>query len=334
MILAEDITIAITVFTRREYVLGAIRSALEQTIPVKVMVVEDCSPDTGMQAFITNEFGDQIRYIRNPSNRGLFDNWNACMEYCTTPWLSILHDDDLLLPCFVEKMIVASNRAPGRALYFGRLKNIFPSGETKDPAEVDWGNWRDLGSGRGLEEFLQQSIVGYAGHLMRVEAARSLGGFRKNSLYTGDWDLGFRLSLVYGAVEISEVVGVGRGQEDGDRATTRIVRNGWKWVLDNVQRKRNLALLRKTRGEERAFERSLLLAGNPIPLQQLAAVAPGFSRRTLRYNWWLFIQSKPPHWRYRILQLILRLTGPEGLLWLPKRAVKNKPRDSKWPTAG
>src|SRR2546425_5761935 len=110
----EQITIAVTVFSRRDFVLEAIRSALEQTIPVKVIVVEDCGPDPGMQQFIVGEFGGRIEYFRNPRNRGLFDNWNACMEYCRTPWLSILHDDDLLHPWFIETMLTLTRQAPGR----------------------------------------------------------------------------------------------------------------------------------------------------------------------------------------------------------------------------
>src|SRR5580658_7936336 len=100
----EDITIAITVYSRREFVLGAIRSALAQTIPVKVIVVEDCG-DPALRDFVLREFGSRIEYFRNPRNRGLFDNWNACLEYCRTPWISILHDDDLLHPIFVETML-------------------------------------------------------------------------------------------------------------------------------------------------------------------------------------------------------------------------------------
>jgi len=102
---AEDITIAVTVFSRRDFVLEAIGSALAQSVPVSVIVVEDCGPDPGMRDYIQDRFGGRIRYFRNPRNRGLFDNWNACMEYSRTPWLSILHDDDRLHPWFIEEMI-------------------------------------------------------------------------------------------------------------------------------------------------------------------------------------------------------------------------------------
>jgi glycosyltransferase involved in cell wall biosynthesis len=319
---AADITIAITVYNRREYVLGAVRSALKQTIPVKVIVVEDCGPDQGLRDFIVSEFGSRIEYFRNPQNRGLFDNWNACMEHCRTPWFSILHDDDLLLPDFIEKLLEVARAAPGRGLYFGRINRLMPDGKTMPPGKVDWPGWRELGSGEGLNELMDESILGFPGHLICVAHAQSLGGFRKNSWYTGDWDMWFRLALKYGGVESTAAVAVGRCHDSWDRASTRIVRKGWKWLLDNVQRKRNLALLKSERGETRKFDRSQPQRKNPIPLRLILATAKGFSRRVLAYNWWLFINSRPPHWRYAGLQWLMRLPGPRALLIWPVRKDK------------
>lgn len=39
---AEHITITVAVFNQRDFVLEAIHSVLNQTVPVKVIVVEDC----------------------------------------------------------------------------------------------------------------------------------------------------------------------------------------------------------------------------------------------------------------------------------------------------
>ena len=141
----RDITIAVTVYSRREYVLGAIRSALEQSVPVKVIVVEDCGPDATLRDFVLREFGSRIEYFRNARNRGLFDNWNACLEYCRTPWVSILHDDDVLHPVFVETMLALAKAAPGRSVYFGRTGVLSGGVVTPAAPAVGWPqNWRDL----------------------------------------------------------------------------------------------------------------------------------------------------------------------------------------------
>ena len=319
----EHITIAITVFNRRDYVLQAIRSALDQTIPVKVIVVEDCSPDEGLRDFIMGHFGKRIDYFRNPQNRGLFDNWNACMDYCGTPWLSILHDDDLLLPNFVEDLLALAKAAPGRGLYFGRANRLRPNGTFQPLGQINWGAWRELGTGEGLTSLTEESFLAFPGHIFSIAEVQRLGGFRKHSFFTGDWDMWFRLALKSGAVESAVIVAVVRCHDSWDRASTRIERQGWKWVLDNVQRKRNLALLKSERGVVQRFERLGPQGDSPIPLRLMIGFARTFSRRILVYNWWLIIHSRPPHWSYAGLQWILRLLGPKGLLFISTLFSRN-----------
>jgi glycosyltransferase involved in cell wall biosynthesis len=309
----EHITIAVTVFNRREYVFEAIHSALSQTIPVKVIVVEDCGPDATLRDFIVAEFGSRIEYFRNPTNRGLFDNWNACMDYCRTPWFSILHDDDWLYPHFIETMLAVAQQAPGRKLYYGRRDRLLPDGNFYPPPPPSWNQWRDLDSGQGLMEMLDESILGFPGQLIHIASAKTIGGFRKNSFFTGDWDMWFRMALRFGAVESAIAVAVGRCHEDFDRASSHITRKGWKWLLDNVQRKRNLAMLAREKGMVLPFERAKPVKQDPFPLRLLLRFAHGFSSRLLFYNWWLFTQSKPPHWRYAMLQWFIRILGPRSL---------------------
>jgi glycosyltransferase involved in cell wall biosynthesis len=307
---AEHITIAVTVFSRREFVRDAIRSALNQTVPVKVIVVEDCGPDAGLRDFILKEFGDRIEYFRNPKNRGLFDNWNACLDYCHTPWLSILHDDDLLHPNFVETILALAQAAPERALYFGRAASLDEAGKIHPLPPVGWPkNWRDV----EVRALADECFLLFPGQLFRVEDAKTAGGFRKASYLTGDWDMWFRLALKFGAAQSAVEVAVNRAHYGADRGSTRVERLGWKWALDNVQRKRNLALLRQEKGIVIPFERTKLLKQSPIPSRLLLRYARGFSRRILFYNAWLFTHSRAPHWSYAMLQWFVRIFGPSAL---------------------
>jgi len=307
----DDITIAITVYSRRDYVSGAIRSALAQTVPVKVIVVEDCGPDPALKDFILKEFGNKIEYFRNPENRGLFDNWHACMEYCRTPWLSILHDDDLLCPDFIETMIALAEKAPDRALYFGRQATLEDkNGKIYPSAPVSWENgWCEM----DLLAAVDNCPFFFPGQLFSVATAQTIGGFNTASHLTGDWDMWFRLALKAGAAQSSTEVAVSRSHEGIDRGTSRVLQKGWKWALDNVQRKRNIALLYRERGIFVRFDRAKLLTGLPIPSRYVIWPAKNFTRRILFYNWWLFTRSRPPHWRYAILQFLVRLAGPQSL---------------------
>src|SRR5260370_11942785 len=203
---AEQTTMAGTVYSRRELVLGAIQSALAEIVHVRVISVEDCGTDPRMKGLIVGEFGSRITYFRNPRRRGLFDNWNACMEYCATPWISILHDDDLLHPWWAETMLTLTGEAPGRMLYFGRSGLLDERGQTNPVPPVAWQErWRDL----DLVEFADLCFVLFPGQLFRIADARAVGGVRPFSYFTGDWDLWFRLGLRGGVAQAErEVSGV------------------------------------------------------------------------------------------------------------------------------
>jgi glycosyltransferase involved in cell wall biosynthesis len=305
-----DITIAVTVFSRREFVFAAVSSALNQSPQVKVIVVEDCGPDAKLRDDTLRQFGNRIEYFRNPRNRGLFDNWNACIEYCRTPWLSILHDDDALNPNFSSAMIDLERNLPGRSIYFGRAARLAADGKTHSPPPVSWpGNCREI----DVRELADECFLIFPGQLFRVADAQSIGGFRKESFLTGDWDFWFRMALKFGAAQTSVEVAVNREHEGKDRGSTRVERMGWKWALDNLQRKRNYALLKRETGQSIPFDRSKPLSNAPISSRMVLRHANNYSRRMLRYNWWLFTHSRAPNAQYALLQTAVRWCGPASL---------------------
>jgi glycosyltransferase involved in cell wall biosynthesis len=302
---AEDITIAVTVYNRREYILQAVRSALDQTVPVRVMVVEDCGPDPTLRDYVLNEFGSRITYHRNPVRRGLFDNWNACLELCPTPWLSILHDDDYLAPDFVEAMIELSTHAPGRGFYIGRSTLIGADGAVHPPADLPGGaDWCPLDPAG----FALVNHVLFPGQLMNVAAARGLGGFRKHSKFCGDWEMWFKLTARFGGAQTRRIVAFNRAHAGSERGTTAIDRAGLKDVLDHVQRKRNLAFLREI-GMPVECCREQFYVESPLPTRLLLKHAWRYRASVLRYNLHLLRASRPPHVGYALVRWLAGIGG-------------------------
>ncbi|MGN6556115.1 MAG: hypothetical protein ACTHLW_20595, partial [Verrucomicrobiota bacterium] len=126
-------------------------------------------------------------------------------------------------------------------------------------------------------------------------------------------DFWFRLVLRSGGAQTSVEVSIVRSHYGDDRGTSRVERMGWKWALDNAQRKRNLILLRQQKGVILPFDRTKFLTESPIPSRLLLRYAHRFSRRILKYNAWLFTHSKPPNISYAALQWVVRLFGPQAL---------------------
>jgi|AntAceMinimDraft_12_1070368.scaffolds.fasta_scaffold12877_2 glycosyltransferase involved in cell wall biosynthesis len=95
------VTIVIPTFNRFNFLCNAIRSALEQTADVDVIVVDHGSSDE--TARIPQMFGDRIRFIRREFDSGPHFSWlDGCLA-AQTPFIKLLFDDDFLEPTFIEK---------------------------------------------------------------------------------------------------------------------------------------------------------------------------------------------------------------------------------------
>lgn len=301
-----EITIAVTVYDRRDFVEQAVASALAQTLHVRVMVVEDCGPDPGLQARVVARFGSRITYHRNARRRGLFDNWNACIGLCATPWLCLLHDDDFLAPDFVEAMIELAARIPDRGLYYGRCHVVDAAGTvTRTPEALPGAVWQATDH----VELAQRNPVCFPAELFRADHAKELGGFHPASLFTSDWDMWARLSLRHGAAFTSRAVGNVRNHNTEGRGTTRVERNGKCVGLGLMQARKNLAMLRQV-GQVRPFDRAAILRHGPVSTRFLLENAAGFSPRMLAYNRGLLLQSQAPHTGYLLFQFMARCLGP------------------------
>jgi glycosyltransferase involved in cell wall biosynthesis len=83
-----------------------IESVLNQSIvsDIKLIIVDDKSNQNIKQ--IVNSIDKQgIIFKRNNSKLGMTQNWNRCISLAKTPYLVILHDDDVLHPKAIEYLL-------------------------------------------------------------------------------------------------------------------------------------------------------------------------------------------------------------------------------------
>lgn len=315
MILApHQITIAVTVYSRRQYVKQAVASALNQTVPVRVIVVEDCGPDEGLQDFVKAEFGSRIEYFRNAARRGIFGNWNVCLEQCRTEWLSILHDDDYLPPNFVATMIELNRLAPGLDLYCGYTHLVNERSERlpdmRPPVSSPWVKLT-------LKDFFYLPPFLYPGQLFRVSSANRVGRFRESSYCAGDWEMWAKLAAQGGAAQTSELVAYYRVHAGFDKGLNQLYRNGKLGPANILQHKRVLALLPAS--EKVRFDRVEWQRRSQTSIFFLLERGASLPPRLLRYHVRSLLVSPAPNWRYALFQTATRLLGP-GFVKVTSRA--------------
>lgn len=137
------VTIAIPAY-KMGFLGEAIESALNQTYKnIELLIVNDCSPqdlDTIVHRYLNDS---RLHYYKNEKNIGSKDpvaNWNKCLSYAKGEFFSLLCDDDIYAPSFIEEMLNLANRYPATNVFRSRVKIIDNEGNLKNmyPSAPEW----------------------------------------------------------------------------------------------------------------------------------------------------------------------------------------------------
>lgn len=214
------VTIAIPTFNRPDLIRETLASALAQTFasPFEILVVDNASEPENVEALLAHlrSLGDiPVRYFVNDGNIGMFGNWNRCISLARTPWLTILSDDDLLLPSHLQRMFEAIDavgdtrvsftcgftfldqrktkaRSPLVTAVFLRVKTqlrfLGKSLIGLPPSRLFWGNL----AGSGLGAVFSRAL------------AMEVGGFYPEDFPSGDYYFHTRCAMVGKLYQVSD----------------------------------------------------------------------------------------------------------------------------------
>jgi glycosyltransferase involved in cell wall biosynthesis len=83
----------------------AVRSVLEQDDPRWRLTVVDDGDDPSVPEWFDSLDDDRVRYLRNPNNLGLTENFNRCLELVEHDWFTMMGCDDRMLPNYVGTVL-------------------------------------------------------------------------------------------------------------------------------------------------------------------------------------------------------------------------------------
>ena len=139
-----EITAIIPAYNASLYIGEAIESVLNQTIPCRLIIVDDASGDGTYAIAKSYEQSrpERIQVIRNQKNAGVANARNVAMQQADTEYLAFLDADDWWSPEKLEVQLELMKKTNASLCYTGRelmRQDGSPSGKTiRVPEEISY----------------------------------------------------------------------------------------------------------------------------------------------------------------------------------------------------
>lgn len=128
--IAMTISIVIPTYNGERFVEQAIQSVLNQTRqPDEIIISDDNSTDNTLE--ICNRYSDRLNIFCNPKGpSGFVNGWNNAISHASCEFISILHQDDILAPAFLEEIEKAYRQYPDVKHLVSNCNYIDGNGDT------------------------------------------------------------------------------------------------------------------------------------------------------------------------------------------------------------
>jgi glycosyltransferase involved in cell wall biosynthesis len=177
----------------------AIQSIMDQTFTDFELIIVNDRRDQAVREIAAAFRDSRIRYIEEPEQLPMVDNWNRVLSYANGEYFCLFSDDDLYHPCFLAEMNALAGAYPRCSLYHCRVQKIAAGGEPEGLTALCPGFESGL-------DFIYQRLKGgremFAPEFMvRTEKLLGIGGFFELPLAWGTDDLTwFQIAMDGGVV--------------------------------------------------------------------------------------------------------------------------------------
>ena len=215
---APLVSICIPTYHRPQLLARAVRSVLAQTYGNFEIIITDNSENDESRDLITTFNEPRIHYFKNPQNIGFLKNIEKVAALATGKYFTVLMDDDLLKPKFLERMVAAFEQHPTVGVAWGPMslindddRRIFPYFYVfrKMYHRFRFQVGDGLIAGRDiLKEFLVHDYPCCvpSGLLYRTECFQKLGSFDLHCGFPIDVEICMRIATCYDFYYVDEVL--------------------------------------------------------------------------------------------------------------------------------
>jgi glycosyltransferase involved in cell wall biosynthesis len=179
---------------RADYLEETLRSVLQQDLgpeQMQIEVIDDRSIEDVAGQTARRVGGGRVSFHAGPQNRGLANTWNRCVERARGNWVHILHQDDIVLPGFYERLREGAEQSDAGAT-FCRYAVANSKGHWMGISELhreSAGLLDDWHARITVQQLIQCPAIA-----VRRLVYEQLGGFLPQLRYTPDWEMWQRIA--------------------------------------------------------------------------------------------------------------------------------------------
>jgi hypothetical protein len=274
---------------------GCVRTVVEQRgVDVRVLIVDDCSPDDTQIVGRALAAGDpRIEFRRHEVNQGLIATANEGLEWADGDYVVLLSADDFLVPGALQRAAAVMAEFPDVGMVYGRA----PYAHEGQPPPTPGGSWRGTDIWAGVDWIRARcraahNCISSPEVVLRNSVARAVGPYDPACQHTSDLNMWLRVAAV---ADVAYVRGVAQ-------ALYRVhpdsmLRSGQSPMRDLSQRRAAFdsffascgpmlragdalhALVNRTLARQalwrasRAIDRNLVTGPGALPVEELVAFA-------------------------------------------------------------
>lgn len=201
------IAIAMPVYNGQKYVKEAIGSILSQSYTAwELHVVDDCSLD-GTCEIIESFKDSRIKLHKNKENIGLVRNFNSSLNYCQSEYISIFHQDDIMMSDNLKEKMLILDKYQNAGLIHSNIEVINASGEVvnkhwyEHPAKDYIIKKSDF-----IEKMMVRNMVCMPSVIIRRDVLNKVGKFDEQLSYCCDYELWLRIASEYDIAYLNKIL--------------------------------------------------------------------------------------------------------------------------------
>ncbi|MEW5766865.1 MAG: glycosyltransferase [bacterium] len=224
------VSVIIPTYNYASFISQAVESVLAQTFQdLEIIVVDDGSTDNTRD--VLKRFEGKIIYLYQ-ENQGAPAARNKGIKVAQGEYIGLLDADDLWMPEKLEVQVPILDQNPEVGLIYANTYNIGALGERQP---LGMANKKGL-SGKIFPELLKGNFIQSPSVLIRRDCFEKVGLFDEalGSLAAQDWDMWLRITRVFKAVYVDQVLGKYRLHTENMTRDFERIKAGQLYVLNKT----------------------------------------------------------------------------------------------------